>query len=733
MTVPAIFAFGDSIVDQGTNNVIKTLVKCNFPPYGKDFEGGLPTGRFSNGKTPPDLIAEELGITNLIPAYLDPKLNAQNLQTGVSFASGGCGYDPQTPILVSVISLSEQLEQFKEYIGKLKGAIGEERTNFVLSNGLFLVVAGSDDLANTYFTIGIRRAQYDISSYGDLIVASASNFTQELYKLGARRIGVFGTPPIGCLPSQRTLAGGALRDCAEDYNQAAQLVNVKLSNVLASLGQKLPQSRVVYIDIYNPFLDIIQHPQNYGFEVSDKGCCGTGNIEVVVLCNKYSGTCSDASKYIFWDSYHPTEKAYSVLANSIIKKYLNNFFTCCDGVIQLPKNFTVPALFAFGDSIVDQGNNNLINTPLKCNYPPYGKDFEGGLPTGRFSNGKTLPDLIGSNDLANTYFTIGIPRAHYDISSYGDLLVASASSFIKELYKLGARRIGVFGTPPIGCLPFQRTIAGGVLRMCAENQNQAAQLVNVKLSSELNSCEGVKNLPENVKVPAVFAFGDSLADTGNNNPLKTPTKSNFPPYAEGLGVKELIPAYNDPYLNSFDMKTGVSFASGGSGYDPLTPKITLAIPLSTQLELFKDYIQELKGIVGEEEAQHTLNHSIYLLISGNNDVAKYFNVGVRRIQYDIFSYADLLEMYRLGARKIAVFSVIPVGCLPAERTVLGFEVVDRACCGTGLIEAGPLCNKLSGTCSNDSKYLFWDSDHPTEAGYTFLIEQILPKYVNSFV
>ncbi|KAL3845342.1 hypothetical protein ACJIZ3_002745 [Penstemon smallii] len=219
-----------------------------------------------------------------------------------------------------------------------------------------------------------------------------------------------------------------------------------------------------------------------------------------------------------------------------------------------------------------------------------------------------------------------------------------------------------------------------------------------------SSCEGVKNLPENVKFPAVFAFGDSLADTGNNNPLKTPIKSNFPPYGkdlngglptgrfsngkiipdligtEGLGVKELIPAYNDPNLNSFDMKTGVSFASGGSGYDPLTPRITLAIPLSTQLELFKDYIQELKGIVGEEEAQQTLNHSIYLLISGNNDVANYFNVGVRRIQYDIFSYADLLvtrassiinEMYRLGARKIAVFSVIPVGCLPAERTVLG--------------------------------------------------------------
>ncbi|KAI3464805.1 hypothetical protein Pfo_021468 [Paulownia fortunei] len=326
MTIPAVFAFGDSIVDQGNNNVIKTLINCNFPPYGKDFQGGTPTGRFSNGKTPPDLIAEGLGIKDIIPAYSEPNLKAQDLPTGVSFASGGCGYDPQTSKLVSVIPLSDQLEQFKEYIRKLKGAVGEEGTNNILSNGLYLVVAGSDDLANTYFTIGIRRMQYNVSSYADLLVASASSFIQELYKLGARRFAVFGIPPIGCLPFQRTLAGGSLRVCAENYNQAAQLVNAKLSPELDSLNQsRLPQSRVVYIDIYNPLLDLIQHPQNYGFQVNDRGCCGTGNIEVTMLCNKYTATCADDSKYIFWDSYHPTEKAYRVLVDHIIQNYINSF------------------------------------------------------------------------------------------------------------------------------------------------------------------------------------------------------------------------------------------------------------------------------------------------------------------------------------------------------------------------------------------------------------------------
>jgi hypothetical protein len=42
---------------------------------------------------------------------------------------------------------------------------------------------------------------------------------------------------------------------------------------------------------------------------------------------------------------------------------------------------------------------------------------------------------------------------------------------------------------------------------------------------------------------------------------------------EDLGVKELLPAYRDPTLQPEDFLTGVSFASGGAGYDPLTSTI----------------------------------------------------------------------------------------------------------------------------------------------------------------
>ncbi len=69
-------------------------------------------------------------------------------------------------------------------------------------------------------------------------------------------------------------------------------------------------------------------------------------------------------------------------------------------VVKLPPGKTVPALLVFGDSIVDAGNNNgLTATLAKCNFPPYGKDFPGGVPTGRFCNGRVPSDIIGTHRL----------------------------------------------------------------------------------------------------------------------------------------------------------------------------------------------------------------------------------------------------------------------------------------------------------------------------------------------
>ncbi|KAL2906129.1 hypothetical protein RDABS01_004839 [Bienertia sinuspersici] len=53
------------------------------------------------------------------------------------------------------------------------------------------------------------------------------------------------------------------------------------------------------------------------------------------------------------------------------------------------------ASFIFGDSLVDAGNNNYLNTLSKADSTPNGIDFEasGGTPTGRFTNGRTIGDI----------------------------------------------------------------------------------------------------------------------------------------------------------------------------------------------------------------------------------------------------------------------------------------------------------------------------------------------------
>ncbi|KAL9172837.1 hypothetical protein ABFS82_03G072900 [Erythranthe guttata] len=321
-TIPAVVVFGDSVVDTGMNNYIITIAKCNFPPYGQDFLGGKPTGRFSNGKVPADFLAEELGIKSYLPPYLDPSLQDEDFLTGVNFASSAAGFDPLTSEISSVFSLTDQLEMFKEYIAKLKKIAGDERTSYIIRESLVAVVIGNNDFLINYFMTPLRSLQYDVPSYTDLLMSYFSTFLQDLYQLGARRIAVFGLPPLGCLPLERTLRGGLGRNCFEEYNENARFFNNRLSDEVASHKSQFPDATITFADIYPAFLDIIQTPQKYGFKIADRGCCGTGTIELAILC---TFACSNVEDYVFWDGAHPTEKAYGIIVRRVLDEYINNF------------------------------------------------------------------------------------------------------------------------------------------------------------------------------------------------------------------------------------------------------------------------------------------------------------------------------------------------------------------------------------------------------------------------
>lgn len=62
-----------------------------------------------------------------------------------------------------------------------------------------------------------------------------------------------------------------------------------------------------------------------GFEVAEIGCCGTGAFEAGIFCHPDNPfTCTDADKYVFWDSIHPTEKTNKIVSHYLLK-YLKLF------------------------------------------------------------------------------------------------------------------------------------------------------------------------------------------------------------------------------------------------------------------------------------------------------------------------------------------------------------------------------------------------------------------------
>ncbi|XP_004510325.1 GDSL esterase/lipase APG [Cicer arietinum] len=318
-------------------------------------------------------------------------------------------------------------------------------------------------------------------------------------------------------------------------------------------------------------------------------------------------------------------------------------------------------------------------------------------------------------------------------------------------------------------------------------------------------------------VPAIITFGDSAVDVGNNDYLPTLFKANYPPYgrdfvnkqptgrfcngklatditAETLGFTSFAPAYLSPQASGKNLLIGANFASAASGYDEKAAILNHALPLSQQLEYYKEYQSKLAKVAGSKKAASIIKDALYLLSAGSSDFVQnyYVNPWINKVltvdQYSSYlldSFSSFVkDLYGLGARKIGVTSLPPLGCLPAARTLFGFNengcvsrintdaqgfnkkvnsaasnlqkqlpglkivIFDiykplydlvqnpsnsgfaeagRGCCGTGTVETTSLlCNPKSiGTCSNATQYVFWDSVHPSQAANQVLADSLL--------
>ncbi|KAH9725319.1 GDSL esterase/lipase [Citrus sinensis] len=220
--VPALFIFGDSLIDNGNNNNLPSFAKANYYPYGIDFN------------------AELLGLP-LIPAYSEAS-GAQVLH-GVNYASATAGILDITGRNFDFIS----------------------NTRYI-----FFVGMGSNDDLNNYLMPNYNtKNQYNAQQYADLLVSEYSRQLTTLYNLGARKFVLAGLGRMGCIP--RILAQNQMDRCSEE-------------TMINNLNANLPGARFTFIDIARMFEDLLTNYRSYGFSVLDRGCCGIGRNGGQITC-----------------------------------------------------------------------------------------------------------------------------------------------------------------------------------------------------------------------------------------------------------------------------------------------------------------------------------------------------------------------------------------------------------------------------------------------------------------
>ncbi|XP_044512235.1 GDSL esterase/lipase At1g71691-like [Mangifera indica] len=320
--VPAMFIFGDSLIDNGNNNNLPSFAKANYYPYGIDFNGG-PTGRFSNGYTMVDAIAVELGLP-LIPAYSEA--SGDQVLHGINYASAAAGIlDITGRNFVGRIPFSQQIRNFQNTLDQITGNLGATDLSKAIARSIFFVGMGSNDYLNNYLMPNYNtKNEYNAQQYADLLVEQYTRQLTSLYNLGARKFVLAGLGRMGCIPS--ILAQNQLGTCSEEVNQLVLPFNTNVKTMINNLNANLPGSKFIYIDIARMFEDLLVNYRSYGFSVIDRGCCGIGRNRGQITCLPFQTPCPNRDQYVFWDAFHPTEAVNILFGKKAFSGDLSNVY-----------------------------------------------------------------------------------------------------------------------------------------------------------------------------------------------------------------------------------------------------------------------------------------------------------------------------------------------------------------------------------------------------------------------
>ncbi|GMJ14207.1 hypothetical protein like AT3G50400 [Hibiscus trionum] len=196
-------------------------------------------------------------------------------------------------------------------------------------------------------------------------------------------------------------------------------------------------------------------------------------------------------------------------------------------------------------------------------------------------------------------------------------------------------------------------------------------------------------------VTAVFVFGDSLVEVGNNfyiDTLAQPVAPNGIDFPKGipsgrytnsrtiadiiedeLGFKDYSPPFLAPNTSGDLILKGVNYASSGAGILQVTGSLFgERIWMEKQLDDFAKTRKDIISRIGAPAAKALLRNSLYVLAIGANDILFEANLepfDEKSIFLDeVISHfkSHLKRLYNLDARKILVSNVPKVGCIPLD-------------------------------------------------------------------
>ncbi|KAK9165007.1 hypothetical protein Scep_000198 [Stephania cephalantha] len=306
---PAVFIFGDSTVDVGTNNYIKSVFKVNHAPYGIDFPGKTATGRYSNGYNTADAVVKKFGLMNSPLPFLAIANKSSLLVGGVNFASGGSGLLDSTGASSGVVPLSKQIQQFTVVRNNLNDLLGAAKADNLVKKSFVFLSVGSNDIFQKFFLTHNVTSQ----DYITQLISAYEDHLQVLYALGARKFAISSVPQLGCIPVVR--AGNAAGACSDELNNGAQCFYSAIGPMLQNLKSKLTQMQYALANTYK-MSAVFSNPSS-GLAELKNACCGGGKFNGQQLCLPNAAVCLNRDKYLYWDQYHPTQAAAAIAANTL--------------------------------------------------------------------------------------------------------------------------------------------------------------------------------------------------------------------------------------------------------------------------------------------------------------------------------------------------------------------------------------------------------------------------------